>query len=83
MRLYIILQNDFNNALSNLFCLELLLWFLKRMDNCPLVPVFVFVFQDKISLCSPACPGTHSVDQANLELRDLPAFASQVLGLKA
>jgi hypothetical protein len=40
-------------------------------------------FQDKVSLCSPGCPGTHSVDQAGLELRNLPASASQVLGLKA
>jgi hypothetical protein len=31
----------------------------------------------------PGCPGTHSVDQAGLELRKLPASASQVLGLKA
>jgi hypothetical protein len=29
------------------------------------------------------CPGTHFVDQAGLELRNLPAYASQVLGLKA
>ena len=36
-----------------------------------------------MSLCSPSCPGTHSVDQADLELSDPPAFASQVLGLKA
>ena len=36
-----------------------------------------------MSLCSPGCPGTHSVDQAGLELRNLPASASQVLGLKA
>ncbi|GAB1301193.1 Predicted gene 8251 [Apodemus speciosus] len=35
------------------------------------------------SLCSPGCPGTHSVDQAGLELRNPPASASQVLGLKA
>ena len=34
------------------------------------------------SLYSPDCPGTHSVDQAGLELRDVPASASQVLGLK-
>ena len=33
-------------------------------------------------LCNPDCPGTHSVDQAGLELRDPPASASQVLGLK-
>jgi hypothetical protein len=43
---------------------------------------FLF-FQDRVSLCSPGCPGTHSVDQAGLELRNLPASASQVLGLKA
>jgi hypothetical protein len=31
---------------------------------------------------SPGCPGTHSVDQAGLELRNPPASASRVLGLK-
>jgi hypothetical protein len=45
--------------------------------------VFVFVFRDRVSLCSPGCPGTHSVEQAGLELRNLPASASQVLGLQA
>jgi hypothetical protein len=34
-------------------------------------------------LCNPGCPGTHSVDQAGLELRNPPASVSQVLGLKA
>jgi hypothetical protein len=43
---------------------------------------FVFVFRDRISLCSPGCPGTHSVDQAGHKLRSPPASASQVLGLK-
>jgi hypothetical protein len=43
---------------------------------------FVFVFRDRVSLCSPGCPGTHFVDQAGLELRNPPASASQVLGLK-
>jgi hypothetical protein len=38
--------------------------------------------KDRVSLCSSGCPGTHSVDQAGLELRNLPASASQVLGLK-
>jgi hypothetical protein len=45
--------------------------------------VVVVVFQDKVSLCSAVCPGTHFVDQAGLELRNPPASASQVLGLKA
>jgi hypothetical protein len=40
------------------------------------------VFSDRVFLCSPGCPDTHSVDQAGLELRNLPASASQVLGLK-
>ena len=30
-------------------------------------------FQDRVSLCSLGCPGTHSVDQAGLELRNPPA----------
>jgi hypothetical protein len=29
---------------------------------------FNFFFQDRVSLCSPGCPGTHFVDQAVLEL---------------
>ncbi|GAB1285036.1 Cyclic AMP-responsive element-binding protein 1 [Apodemus speciosus] len=36
----------------------------------------------EVSLCSPGCSGTHSVDQAGLELRNPPASASQVLGLQ-
>jgi hypothetical protein len=44
--------------------------------------VCLFCFWDRVSLCSPGCPGTHSVDQAGLELRNSPASASQVLGLK-
>jgi hypothetical protein len=47
---------------------------------------FVFgflVFQDRVSLWSSGCPGTHFVDQGSLELRNLPASASRVLGLKA
>jgi hypothetical protein len=38
---------------------------------------FLFFFlRDRVSLCSPGCPGTHSVDQAGLELRNPPASAS-------
>jgi hypothetical protein len=45
---------------------------------CLFVCLFV-CFWDRVSLCSPGCPGTHSVDQAGLELRNPPASASQVL----
>ena len=43
---------------------------------------FVLLFGDRVSLYSPGCPGTHFVDQAGLELRNLPASASRALGLK-
>ena len=45
------------------------------------VLVWFLVFRDRVSLCSPGYPGTHSVDQAGLELRNPPVSASQVLGL--
>jgi hypothetical protein len=55
-----------------------------------LVSIFVFClfvcgffFFKTGFLCRPGCPGTHFVDQAGLELRNPPASASQVLGLKA
>ena len=44
---------------------------------------FFFSFRDRVSVCSSGCPGTHFVDQGGLELRNPPASASQVLGLKA
>jgi hypothetical protein len=60
---------------------SLISWFFKRF-----MYLFIYLFlvlQDRVSLCSPGCPGTHFVDQAGLDLRDLPASASQVLGLNA
>ena len=55
----------------------------KSCHQCP-----AFHFKKNFSpetgfLCSPGCPGTHSVDQAGLKPRNPPASASQVLGLKA
>lgn len=38
--------------------------------------------QGRILLCSFGWPGTHSIDQAILKLRDPPASAPWVLGLK-
>jgi hypothetical protein len=42
-----------------------------------------FVFRDRVSLYSRGYPGTPSVDQAGLEVRNLPVSASQMLGLQA
>ena len=56
------------------------------MKTCYPQSVCLFVclfFRDRVSLCSPGCRGTRSVDQAGLELRNSIASASQVLGLKA
>jgi hypothetical protein len=44
--------------------------------------LFCFVLR-QVSLYNPGYAGTHSVDQAGLEIRNLPASASQVLGLQA
>jgi hypothetical protein len=43
--------------------------------------LFLF-FEMGVSLCGPGYPGTHAVDKADLKFRNLPASASQVLGLK-
>jgi hypothetical protein len=51
---------------------------LKKIFFC----FFLFVFETGFLCCSPGCPGTHFVDQAGLELRNSPASASRVLGLK-
>jgi hypothetical protein len=45
---------------------------------------FFFGFSRQgFSVALAVCPGTHFVDQAGLELRNPPASASRVLGLKA
>jgi hypothetical protein len=36
---------------------------------------FFLVFQDRVSLYSLGCPGTHFVDEAGLKLRNPPASA--------
>ena len=45
--------------------------------------IYLFINQDRVSLYSPGCPETHFVDQAGLELRNLPASASRVLELRS
>ena len=62
-------------------------FYIDQVDLCIVFFFFLFffflVFRDRVSLYTPGCPGTHFVDQAGLELRNPPASASQVLGLKA
>ena len=57
---------------------SLLIWVLEpELLSFPtVVSLFLFLFfsRDRVSLCSPGCPGTHSVDQAGF--RNPPASAS-------
>jgi hypothetical protein len=64
------------------FFVELLLPWTSLSLSLPLSLFLSWFFWDRVSLYSPGCPGTHSVDQAGLELRNPPASASRVLGLK-
>ena len=42
----------------------------------------IFFFPETGSLrCNPDCPEIHSIDQADFELRETPASASQMMGL--
>ena len=52
------------------------------MLGSPTILLFFFP-RGRVSLYSPGFPGTHFVDQAGFELRNPPATASRVLGLKA
>jgi hypothetical protein len=83
-----------DNCLSHCKFLTFLFWpyqggcTLSNQTRVSLPTLFLFlflflVFWDRVSLYSPGCPGTDSVDQAGLILRNPPASASQALGLKA
>jgi hypothetical protein len=54
----------------------------KQFINCSVhrtitvvvIIIVVVFFRDKVSLCSPGCPGTRSVDQAKLALNSRLAY---------
>jgi hypothetical protein len=58
-------------------------WIFSSWEQTFICFCLFFWFFKTVSLYSPGCPGTQSVDQAGLKLRNLPASASRVLGLKA
>ena len=49
----------------------------------PVLQIFFFYFHDRVSVYTPSCPETHFAQQPGLELKNLPASASKVLGLKS
>jgi hypothetical protein len=69
-------------------CQALEFWVICVPESTFFFVLFCFIWgwggvRDRVSLCSPGCPETRSVDKAGLELRKPLASASQVLGLKA
>jgi hypothetical protein len=58
-------------------------WFGTLCPDCDwvcLFYLFIYLFiWDRVSPCSPGCPGTHSVDQAGLELRNSPASEVKIV----
>lgn len=44
--------------------------------------LYLLIYLDRISLCSPGYSETYSIDQVALKPGDSPASASQVMGLK-
>jgi hypothetical protein len=70
-----------------LFCSQLHCVFIPDRTFLFYLFIYLFIylfwyFRDKIFLYCPGCPGTHFVDQAGLELRNLHASASQHAGIK-
>jgi hypothetical protein len=74
-------QSDMQNKIPFILMFILCIW-MSLLVGFSCLFVLFFCFWDRVSLYSPGCPGTHFVDQAGLELRNLPASASRVLGLK-
>ena len=72
-------------GLMKMFCNQMVLMVVYLCDcigSLPAcLPAFLRFFETGFSLCSPGCPGTHSVDQAGLELRNPPAFCLYTYGL--
>jgi hypothetical protein len=44
--------------------------------------ILFWCFGHRVSLCSPDCPGSHTIDQASLKLRDSPCLCLQSAGIK-
>jgi hypothetical protein len=57
-------------------------FFVKTKDGCRDIFSKTFFFFFVFGFSRQGFSGTHFVDQAGLELRNLPASASRVLGLK-
>ena len=82
IELYCVVYEEYLLVLLYLFILskKFLISYDLMKNVCLILFVLFLSFLDRASLYSP---GTHSVDQAGLELRNPSASASQVLGLKA
>jgi hypothetical protein len=64
-----IFGSQYQNFITDLICTHLFFYFLFCFVLFCFV-LFCFVWA-RVSLCSPGCPGTQSVDQTGLELSNL------------
>ena len=79
----LIIPSNFFCSLSFFFCFLFVFLFFFLFFVCLFVCFVLFYFSRKGFSYSPGCPGTYSVDQVGLKLRNPSASASQVLGSKA
>jgi hypothetical protein len=77
------LKNSFSRGMLRCMVYEMSLIGERHELVLCLGPLIMSGVYDRFLFFSPGCPGTHSVDQAGLEPRNLPASASRALGLKA
>ena len=70
--------NPLPKIYTYIFCVYCV--YVRRFEWC--THFVVFVCWGRVSLCSLACSGICFVDEAGLKLKDLPASAYRVLGLK-
>ena len=65
------LQADFHSGCTSLYFHQQQVC-VHYSTPTPALVIYLFgVVPDRVSLCSPGCPGTHSVDQAGLELTEI------------
>jgi hypothetical protein len=72
---YLVWTGDYYHSVLYLlffFCFVLMIY---KKESVGFVCLVGFS-ETRVSLYNPGCPGTHSVDQAGLELRNPPASAS-------
>lgn len=78
--LFVMLEMEFKSTHVSVKCSDTELHSSSALQDQFLL--FVFVFQDRDSLCSPCCSGTFSIDQAGIILRDSACLCLRSVEIK-